>query len=195
LARFSDNLGLLSRGLTVRIQLNASRRAFSRSTDCNSKKSEDLVLKGDGPMKHNLCLNKIIVSLVVLFASFPAFSKVVQSEFLNRAGFGSEGPQLHEIEYSGTKAYLLTYNNVGESPLFRNLTKKEYQKIQLELHDILTVTGEDIKSNEPCDRELVYTKVENEDRVSHSNICWERLSSNKRQRISQWMLGLRKSFQ
>ncbi|MEY4615322.1 MAG: hypothetical protein RJB66_282 [Pseudomonadota bacterium] len=145
-------------------------------------------------MKHNSCLAKILMGFVIILASLPAFSKVVQSEFLNRAGYGSEGPQLHEIEYSGTRAYLLTYNSVGENTQFKNLNKKEYQKIQSELRNILTTSALETQSNEPCDRELVYTKVEQEDKVSHSRICWERLPAPKRERISQWMLGLRKSF-
>lgn len=144
-------------------------------------------------MKHNFCLPTLFLTFFMLISANPAFAKVIQSEFLNRAGYGSEGPQLHEIDYSGTKTYLLTYQDVGDSTLFKNLTKKEYLRIQAELHDLLAASASE--TNEPCDKELVYTRVQNEDKVSHANICWERLAKTHREKISQWMLGLRKSFQ
>lgn len=144
-------------------------------------------------MKHNTWFLRILSSLILTVFTSTAFAKVVNSEFLNQAGYGSEGPQLHELELAGTRTYLLTYNTTGKNPLFRNLSKKEYLKLQKEMRMILEQASKS-DDQEPCDKELTYTKVEKEKSISNSTLCWERLTSEQRVQISDWFIEIRKSL-
>ena len=74
---------------------------------------------------------------MILFFNLNVFAKIISSEFLNQATYGSEGPQIAELEFSGKKAYMLTYNIPGKNPLFKNLSQKEFMKLQNDMHGFL----------------------------------------------------------
>lgn len=148
-------------------------------------------------MKHNTCLKQTILSLLVTLICSSGFAKIINSEFLNQAEVGSEGPQIVEMELAGSRAYMLSYNTnkPGKEPKFRNLSQKEYLKIQAQMRNFLKNSGSAKSESEHCDREIVYTKVEEESKVSNQSVCWARLGSKKRTAISDWLIEVRKSLQ
>lgn len=123
-------------------------------------------------------------------------AKIIKSEFLNQAILGSEGPQLLEIDLEGSKAYLLSYNRLGQKPLIRSLSERDYRRYQSDMEKILQ-NAEEVNaknSNEYCERELVYTKVINENEVTTDSLCWNRLGAQNRVLIGNWLTDLRRKF-
>jgi hypothetical protein len=145
-------------------------------------------------MKHNLWIKQITLSFFVVLFGTQGMAKIISSEFLNQAMVGSEGPQLVALDLSGTKAFMLSYNLPGQEPLIRHLSEKEFLKLQTEMRKFLKrASGK--KASKHCERELIYTKVENENKVSNEPICWADLGAKKRIQISDWFVGVRKTLQ
>lgn len=144
-------------------------------------------------MKHNTCLIRSLFVFIVLIGGFSAHAKIINSEFLNQASFGSEGPQLVEMELAGSRTYVLSYNIPGKSPLFRNISSKEYRNLQEQMRKFLNSAKEE--NTQTCDHEITYTRVENESKVSNSSLCWSRLTAKRRVQISDWLIGVRKTLQ
>ena len=142
-------------------------------------------------MKHNLCSKLFFSILLILSVSHTALAKVMNTEFLNQASFGSEGPQLQEIQSKGVRSYLLTFNIPGKNPLLKVLTKKQYQRLQSEMRAFVKEASSD-QGN--CDRVISYTQVEEEKKIRNANICWENLPAEKRLRISDWFIEIQKSL-
>lgn len=118
-------------------------------------------------------------------------AKVVSSEFLNQATYGSEGPQLTEVEVDGRSIYLLKYLYKGKDDLIKTLSRDEYLKIQKQMNAFFEKKSAS-DSESACERELVYTKVENEDKVSNQILCWQDINADRRIEVSQWISDIQR---
>ncbi len=148
-------------------------------------------------MKHNTWFFKSLISLVLSLLTSQSFAKIINSEFLNQADVGSEGPQIVELELAGSKAYMLSYNTnkPGKEPKFRNLSQREYLKIQAQLHKFIKSAQKESSKDQACDRQITYTKVQDENKVSNKSFCWANLGAKQRTQISDWLIEIRKSLQ
>ncbi len=160
---------------------------------------------------NRLSLSNVIsfLFLVILLDSSQAFSKIIRSEFLNQAILGAEGAQIAEMEFAGQRVYLLSYIAPEKVTKTRVLSHKEYQSMQLQMKKILEFGNTKSKKTTICDRELVYTKVEEvikenselkivdsgkPNKVTTQSLCWETMGPQKRLNISNWFIKTRKSI-
>lgn len=145
-------------------------------------------------MKHNTFFVQMALTTLTILFSFSLMAKVVSSEFLNQATYGSEGPQLSEVEVDGRSIYLLKYLYKGKDDLIKTLSRDEYLKIQTQMNSFFEKKpGSDSES--ACERELVYTKVENENKVSNQILCWQDINSDKRIEVSQWISDIQRKVE
>jgi len=121
-------------------------------------------------------------------------AKVMKSEFLNQATYGSEGPQLTELEFEGRSIYLLKYLYKGKEDKVKTLSHDEYLKIQKQMSAFFE-KKQNLDEDAACERELVYTKVESENRVSNQILCWQDISSEKRMEVSQWISDMQRKVE
>lgn len=145
-------------------------------------------------MKHNTFFVQLALITLTTLSRGSLLAKVVSSEFLNQATYGSEGPQLSEVEVDGRSIYLLKYLYKGKDDLIKTLSRDEYLKIQKQMNSFFEKKpGNDSESS--CERELVYTKVENENQVSNQILCWQDINSDKRIEVSQWISDIQRKVE
>ena len=152
-------------------------------------------------MKHNFCLatvlflaRSITIFVLLQLLNQSLFAKVVTSEFFNQAAYGSDGPLLTEIEVGTKHIYLLKYLRQDGRELLKAISKSEFQKIQSEMTSFFDGI-ENKNEDSVCERELTYTKVEKESKVSNRVLCWQALSAEKRMQVSQWIMILQKNME
>lgn len=145
-------------------------------------------------MKHNSFLQKTTLVVLAMVFSQSLMAKVISSEFLNQATYGSEGPQLSEVEVDGRSIYLLKYLYKGKEDLVKTLSKNEYLKIQKQMNAFFEKKSTD-NDESACERELVYTKVENENKVSNQILCWQNINADQRIEVSQWISDIQRKVE
>lgn len=144
-------------------------------------------------MKHSTFFQNTVMVILAVLGSQQLMAKVISSEFLNQATYGSEGPQLSEVEVDGRSIYLLKYLYKGKEDLVKTLSKDEYLKIQKQMNAFFDKKTAD--KDEACERELVYTKVENENKVSNQILCWQSINADQRIDVSQWISDLQRKVE
>lgn len=145
-------------------------------------------------MKHNTCLYSAVVALqVALFLSPILHGKIVTSEFFNQATYGSEGPELTELEIGGRSIYLLKYLYKDKENFTKTLSKDEYLKIQKQMNSFFEKKNQ-MNDESVCERELVYTKVDKDNQVSNQILCWQDIKSEKRLQVSRWMSDMQRKI-
>jgi hypothetical protein len=145
-------------------------------------------------MKHNIWMASLLLNVLLGLMSLPSYGKIIQSEFFNQAEVGREGPEISAIKVSNNMTYLLTYYIPGKEPYFRTISDKSYRKIQAEMRNHLKLTRYGNSTTGYCEREIVYTKVIDENKVSNSILCWAKLGSKNRLAVSDWLIRVQKSL-
>lgn len=142
-------------------------------------------------MKHNICLTQFALAIICSLSASISFGKIITTEFLNQANLGSDGPQIQELDIAGQRTYLLTFNSPGQKPSVRTISKKEYSKLQKQFRTIVKIAESPDEPGIPCAKELTYTKVDGENKISNTTVCYERLAADKKLQISDWFIELR----